>query len=175
MPSFFVLIGLAILLLAQPVRASEPWQEYLYPEAGFSAYFPATPTLVERIYRNSQSPDGAVMERIYSFNEGGVIYSVGIIDFTHTEADPDIAVGEIADALMDKGKLMLESSIYIDQMHGREMVVIAGDDTRYTDGIFFIKKLLYEIKVVYPASNSDPAGSSGISLFQVKFHFLDPY
>ena len=42
----------------------------------------------------------------------------------------------------------------------------------YTDAIFFVDHFLYQIKVIYPAVNDDPAGSSGIGLFQTAFRFL---
>jgi hypothetical protein len=168
-------LAFAGLLSVAPASATERWQEYLYPEDGFSAHFPDKPALLERLHGTSQSADGTAGERIYSFDEGGVIYSISIIDFTKDDADPDIAVDEVATALIGLGKLTFDGSIYLDQMHGRELVVIGGDGTRYTDGIFYIKRQLYQMKVVYPAANSDPAGTSGISVFQGKFRFTDPY
>src|SRR5258705_13236208 len=173
LPGFYV--AFASLFSAARAAATERWQEYLYPEDGFSAYFPEKPVLLEQLHGTSQSADGTAGERIYSFDQGGVVYSVSIIDFTKDDADPDIAVDEVATALMGLGKLTFDGSIYLDQMRGRELVVIGGDGTRYTDGIFYIKHLLYQMKVVYPALNSDPAGSSGISIFQGKFRFTDPY
>jgi hypothetical protein len=60
-------------------------------------------------------------------------------------------------------------------MHGTEFVIRAADGTSYTDSIYYIKEQLYQVKVIYPAANSDPAGSSGIIQFEAKFRFLDPY
>jgi hypothetical protein len=168
----FAIIGLAF---AAPAHSAETWQEYTYPEAGFSASFPGKPVFAEQLYRTSQSPSGAVTERIYSFNQGGVIYSVSIADFSKVDADPDIVVDEVASVLMGLGTVAFYGSIYLDSMHGRELVVIGGDGTRYTDANFYVKQLLYQVRVVYPAVNSDPAGSSGISIFQAKFHFTDPF
>jgi len=96
------------------------------------------------------------------------------MDFTKAEADPDIAVGEVASALTGLGRLAFDESIYTDSMHGREIVVIGDDGTSYTDGIFYVRRLLYQMKVVYPAVNNDPAGSSGISIFLTQFHFTNP-
>jgi hypothetical protein len=169
---FLAFIG---FLSAAPANAAERWQEYLYLQDGFSAHFPEKPALLEQLHRTSQSVSGTVGERIYSFNEGGVIYSVSIIDFTKGDVDPDIAVDEVRAALIGSGTLAFDGSIYLDQMHGRELIVVGADGTRYTDGIFYIKRQLYQMKVVYPAVNSDPAGSSGIGIFQGTFHFTDPY
>ena len=169
---FLAVIG---LFLAGPAHSAENWREYTYPEAGFSASFPGKPVIAKRLSKTSQSRSGAVTERIYSVNEGGVVYSVSVMDFTKAEADPDIAVGEVASTLKGLGRLAFDESIYTDSMHGREIVVIGDDGTSYTDGIFYVGRLLYQMKVVYPAVNSDPAGSSGISIFLTQFHFTNPF
>ena len=163
------------LVLTAPAHGSESWREYTYPEDGFSASFPGKPVIARRLSKTSQSRSRAVPERIYSVNQGGVIYSVSVMDFTKAEADPDIAVGEVASALTGLGRLAFDESIYTDSMHGREIVVIGDDGTNYTDGIFYVRRLLYQMKVVYPAVNSDPAGSSGISIFLTQFHFTNPF
>jgi hypothetical protein len=163
------------LLWTAPAHSAENWREYTYPDAGFSASFPGKPLILRRRSKTSQSPDGAVSERIYSVNQRGVVYSVSVMDFTKVEADPDSAVGEVVSALMGLGRLAYDESIYTDSMHGREIVVIGGDGTRYTDGIFYVRRLLYQMKVVSPAVNSDPAGSSGISIFLGQFRFTDPF
>jgi len=169
---FLAVIG---LFLAGPAHSAENWREYTYPEDGFSASFPGKPVIAKRLSRTSQSFNGAVPERTYSVNEGGVIYSISVMDFTKAEADPDIAVGEVASALTGLGRLAFDESIYTDSMHGREIVVIGDDGTSYTDGIFYVRQLLYQMKVVYPAVNRDPAGSSGISIFLTQFHFTNPF
>jgi hypothetical protein len=169
---FLAVIG---LVLAGPARSAESWGEYTYPDDGFSASFPGKPVIAKRLSKTSQSFNGTVPERIYSVNEGGVIYSISVMDFTKADADPDIAVGEVASALTGLGRLAFDESIYTDSMHGREIVVIGDDGTSYTDGIFFVRRFLYQMKVVYPVVNTDPAGSSGISIFLTQFHFTDPF
>jgi hypothetical protein len=168
----FAAAGLA---MATPAAAAENWQEYSFEAAGFSAHFPGRPIVSDRRYPSTQAPGGRLTERVYSSNEGGVIYSIGIVDFSTLPADPDEAVGEVTDGLAALGELVFDTSCYVDQMHGREIIVRGNDGTSHTDAIFWIKKHLYQIKVVYPAVNTDPAGSSGIGLFLAKFHFIDPY
>ena len=55
---------------------------------------------------------------------------------------------------------------------GREIRVEDNGGTSYTDAIFFIDNQLYQIKVTYPAVNTDPVGSSGIHFFQQAFRLL---
>ena len=167
----------AALGLAAPATAAESWQEYSFAEAGFSAHFPGRPEVSEARYSSSHRPGAVLTQRLYSFDAGGVIYSVGIVDFSRPPADgdPEEAVREVADGLNALGQLAFDTSCYVDQMHGREIIVKGDDGTSHTDAIFWIKNHLYQIKVVYRQKNTDPAGSSGIGLFLANFHFLDPY
>jgi hypothetical protein len=169
----FATAGLAVVGSAVP---AENWREYRFDNAGFSAHFPGRPRISDRAYLSSQGAGGRrLTERVYASNQGGVIYSVGIVDFSNPAANPDAAVDEVTDALTALGELIFDTSCYVDQMHGREIIVRGADGTTRTDAIFWIKNHLYQIEVVYPQKNSDPAGSSGIGLFLAKFHFLDPY
>lgn len=167
--------GLACCLSLTTEAAEPNWQEYSYPEAGFSANFPEPPKSVSSLRPTMLAPAGGVKEQVYSFDEGGVVYSVGIVDFRNSGADPDAAVREARDALVGDGRLESETSLEIDLVHGSQFIVIGSDGTRYTDGIFYFKEQLYQVKVVYPVGNNDPAGSSGVSFFLNHFRFLDPF
>lgn len=65
------------------------------------------------------------------------------------------------------------SQAEIDFHYGREIRVEDAQGTSYTDAIFFIEGKLYQIKVTYPAMNTDPNGSSGIHFFQQAFRLLN--
>jgi hypothetical protein len=172
----FVMTAAAVFLSSLPARAAEGrWQEYVYRESGFSANFPEAPQSHNVMQRTSQTPSGEISERVYSVDEGGVIYSVGVADFSQSRRDPDLAVREALAALIGNGKVAVEISLEIDSVHGTEYVVIGSDGTRYTDGIFYFKEQLYQVKVVYPVDNSDPAGSSGVGFFMAHFRFLEPF
>ena len=99
-------------------------------------------------------------------------WEYAVADFTKTKADKDKAIDEAAKKLMDRGRLTIDYPGRIDWNYGREIVVVDMDGTSMTDAIFFVDKRLYQIEVVYPAMNSDPAGSSGIGFFQTAFRFL---
>ena len=174
MNRFVITAAVAWLSSLPAYAAEERWQEYSYPEAGFSANFPEPPNASSRLHPSSQAASG-VREQMYSFDEGGVIYSVNVADFTRASADPAVVVTEAMQTLLDNGRLESEISLEIDLVHGTQYIVIAPDGTRYTDGIFFFKDLLYQVEVVSPVSNTDPAGSSGVGFFLAHFRFLDPY
>ena len=167
-------IGLAAVLLAGAALAAEGgWQEFSYPEAGFAAQYPSRPQVEIVDYKTAQTPEGAVKERVYSTNIGGVVYAVAVADFTRTPAEKDKTIEEAAKNLMALGKLTHdESGARIDWNYGREIRVEDTSGTSYTDAIFFIDKKLYQLRVTYPAVNSDPNGSSGIHFFQQAFRLL---
>jgi hypothetical protein len=173
--AFFTLTAVACLTSLPALGAEDRWQQYTYSDAGFSANFPDQPRSFLRLDPSSQVPWGSISEQVYSFEEGGVVYSVGISDFRHLGANPDVAVTEAVSSLVGEGKLDSKIALEIDQVQGTEYIAVGADGTRYTDGIFFFKEQLYQVKVVYPVSNRDPAGSSGVGFFMAHFRFLDPY
>ena len=167
-------IGLVAVLLAGAALAAEGgWQEFSYPEAGFAAQYPSRPQVEIVDYKTAQTPEGAVKERVYSTNIGGVVYAVAVADFTRTPAEKEKTIEEAAKNLMALGKLTHdESGARIDWNYGREIRVEDASGTSYTDAIFFIDKKLYQLRVTYPAVNTDPNGSSGIHFFQQAFRLL---
>jgi hypothetical protein len=169
----FCLLVAAVLCSGGAVAAEEGWQEFSYPDAGFAAQYPSPPKMDIVDYKTAQAPDGVVKQRVYSANNGGVVYSVSIADFKGTPAQKDKTIDEAVSNLAGLGTMTHnESGARIDGNYGREVRVEDAKGTTYTDAIFFIENKLYELKVVYPAVNSDPNGSSGIHFFQQAFYFL---
>jgi hypothetical protein len=169
----FGLLVATVLCASGAVAAEGGWQEFSYPDAGFAAQYPSQPKVETVDYKTAQSSDGVVKQRIYSTNNGGVTYSVSIADFKGTPAQKDQTIEEAVAKLATLGKLTHnESGARIDGNYGREVRVEDASGTSYTDAIFFIESKLYELKVVYPAVNTDPNGSSGIHFFQQAFYFL---
>ena len=172
-----IAVAAGVLFTAVAALAAEGgWREYSFPESGFAAEYPAKPTVMTRDYRTAQSPDGAVPERVYTLNSGGVIYSVEVADFSHTSAAKDPVIEEAARNVLALGKMTHdESDARVDFNYGREIRVEDGAGGSITNGIFFIDHKLYQLRVVFPAGNTDPAGSSGIHFFQQTFRLLNGY
>ena len=167
------LVATAIALTAGSSHAAETgWPEFSYPEAGFAAQYPFQPTMVERSYQTVLAPDGSVRERVYSVDSGGVLYIVAIADFTASKPTENRAIDEAARALIARGRLTHDVSARIDWHYGREIRVEDESGTSFTNAIFYIDNKIYQIEVVYPMVNSDPAGSSGIHFFQQAFRLL---
>ena len=161
---------LALALAVATPAAAQSWKEYSFKEAGFAAQYPGQPTVTERAYKTAYGSD--VKERVYAVNQGGVEYTVAVAEFSKAKADKQKLIDEAARALMDKGRLTIDYPGRIDWNYGREIVVVGMDGTSTTDAIFVVEGKLYQIEVVYPEMNSDPAGSSGIGFFQTAFRFL---
>jgi hypothetical protein len=167
----------AVLMIAGAASAAdEGWREFTYPESGFAAQYPARPRMEMRDYRTAQVPEGVVRELTYSVSSGGVIYEVDVADFTKTAAGKDRTIEEAASHQLAQGKMTHdESGARVDFNYGREIRIEDGMGGSITNAIFFIDKKLYQLKVTFPADNTDPAGSSGIHFFQQTFRLLNGY
>ena len=165
-------LPLAVLALfaSGAALAQGNWKEFTYSRDGFAAQYPGEPKLEERAFQTALG--SGVTERVYSYNSGGVVYMVAIADFTKIRPDENKVIDEAAKALMTSGKLTHDVSARIDWHYGREIRVEDANGTSYTDAIFLIDNRLFQLKVVYPAVNTDPVGSSGIHFFQQAFRLL---
>ncbi len=166
----FGFFALAVAVVASHSAAAQTWKEYSFKDAGFAALYQGQPTVEERGYESAFA--SSVMERVYSHNSGGVDYLVAIADFSKAKADEDKTIEEAANALIARGRLTHDERGRIDFHYGREIRIETPDGTSYTDAIFFIDNRLFQIEVIYPAANNDPAGSSGIHFFQQAFRLL---
>ena len=160
----------ALLSLSFTPASAQAWREYSFRDGGFAAQYPGRPKVEERAYESAFG--GPITEKVYSYDSGGVIYLVAIADFTNAKAEEDKAIEEAANALIAKGKMTHDERGRIDFHYGREIRVETPDGTSFTDAIFFINDRLYQIEVIYPVMNTDPAGSSGIHFFQQAFRLL---
>lgn len=170
------MLTMALLAAGSALAADEGWREFSFPESGFAAEYPSRPSVAMRDYQTRQTPEGTVPERVYSVNSGGVIYAVEVADFRRTSADKDPTIEEAARNVLAQGKMTHdESGARVDFNYGREIRIEDGAGGSITDAIFFIDHKLYQLRVSFPAANTDPAGSSGIHFFQQTFRLLNSY
>ena len=165
-----LILSLTLALAVSTPAAAQVWKEYSFEAGGFAAQYQGQPKVEERPYASAFA--SLVVERVYSHNSGGVDYLVAIADFAGTRPDGDKTIDEAANALVARGKLTHDERARLDYHYGREIRVETPDGTSYTDAIFFINNRLFQIEVIYPAMNSDPAGSSGIHFFQQAVRLL---
>ena len=165
----FVLL-LAATISAGMAGAQAGWKEYSFPKDGFAARYPGEPVTEQHPYETRFG--ASITERVYSYESGGVVYAVAVADFGAARPGTDAAIDEAANRLIATGRLTHDVSARLDWNYGRELRVEGQDGTSYTDAIFLIDNKLYQLKVTYPARNSDPAGSSGIHYFQQAVRLL---
>jgi hypothetical protein len=161
---------LTALLASSMAGAQAGWREYEFPADGFAARYPGQPVLAERVYDTRLGPSAT--ERVYSFDDGGIVYEVAIADFGSARPDRDEAIDEAADRLMAMGRLTHDVSARLNWNYGRELRVEGADGTSYTDAIFLIGNKLLQLKVIYPV-HADAAGSAGIHYFQQAVRLLN--
>jgi hypothetical protein len=167
----YSLLSAIVLALGVQSASAQAWKEYRFTEEGFGVQYPGEPKVVERPYSSALA--SPIVQRVYSYNSGGVDYLVAVADFTGAKPEQDKAINEAADALIARGKLTYNSDQYINSYKGREIRVEMPDGKIYTNWICFIKNKLFQIEVIYPVMNSDPAGSSGIHFFLQTFHLVN--
>jgi len=163
-------LALALVLGSAPAAGQAGWKEYEYPRDGFAARYPVQPQVSERGYDTRFGR--AVMERVYSSESEGVTYIVSIADFGTARPDTDEAIDEAARHLIAMGRLTHDVSARLNWNYGRELRVEGMDGNSYTDAIFLIDNRLVQLKVIYPLTNPQSAGSSGIHYFQQAVRLL---
>ena len=97
---------------------------------------------------------------------------LAIADFGNARPGRDEAIDEAADRLIASGRLTHDVSARLNWNYGRELRVEGSDGNSYTDAIFLIGNKLVQLKVIYPLSSSQAAGSSGIHYFQQAMRLL---
>ena len=71
-------MAFAALIASSPAGAQAGWKEYEFSKDGFAARYPGQPVLAESAYETKMAP--AATERVYSFDDGGIVYAVAITD-----------------------------------------------------------------------------------------------
>lgn len=157
-------VALSIVLLAGGARA-QGFQEYAYPDAGFSAQFPVQPTVSEIQYRAGAVSGPA---KVYAARQGSAEYSVTVVDMSASPADGDAAVDAAVKALAATGQIKLDVRARIDRQFGREVSVQAKDGGQITTAVFYVGKKLYVL-----AGRTDADASGLAAHFQQSLQFID--
>jgi hypothetical protein len=157
-------LGALVLATAGPARA-QSWKEYAYPDAGFSAQFPARPTVAELQYR---AKDVTAPARVYAAHQGSADYSVTVADLSASAVDKDAAIAEAARAFIGAGEVRLDVIERIDREFGRELIVIGKDGAHTATAIFYVNRKLY----ILAGRTDAERGPIGVR-FQQSLQFVD--
>jgi hypothetical protein len=159
---------IAAALLAPLPAGAQTWQNYDYPDAGFSVHFPAPPTVAGGVYRTLAG--ASIPSKVYSARLDNVVYTVTTADFTGIAVEPDKAIGDAVKAIGAEGKIKLDVDARINRQYGHELTVGGKDGSRSTVAIFFFNHRLYQLVGKAAAPDAD-ARSSSLIRFQQSLQF----
>jgi hypothetical protein len=157
-------VALTLALLAAGAARAQAWQEYAYPDAGFSAQFPAQPTVTEIRY---QAGDITAPAKVYAARRGAEDYSVTVADLSASAADGTAAIDAAVKALTASGRIKVDVRERIDRQFGREVSVIGQDGGQITTAVFYVDKKLYVL------AGRTATDASGLAVrFQQSLQFI---
>jgi hypothetical protein len=156
--------ALAITILASGAAQAQAWQEYAYPEAGFSVQFPAQPAVTEARYEAGAVGGPA---RVYEARLGSASYSVTVADLSGSSTTGTEAIDAAVRALRALGEVKADVRERIDRQFGREVSVVDRDGGRITTAVFYVDRKLYVL-----AGATEPDTSGLAVRFQQSLQFI---
>lgn len=158
-------VALALALFAASAARAQAWREYAYPDAGFSAQFPAEPTVTEIQYKVEGVAGPA---KVYQARQGSADFSVTVADLSGSPASGAAAIDAAVKALVASGEVKADVRERIDRQFGREVSVEAKDGGRITTAVFYVGQKLYVL-----AGRTEPDASGLAVRFQQSLQFVD--
>ncbi|HEY4029496.1 MAG TPA: hypothetical protein VGM25_04075 [Caulobacteraceae bacterium] len=152
-----------LLVCGGPARAQD-WREYAYPEAGFSAHFPAQPTVSEIQF---SAGDLTAPARTYTVAQGSSNYSVVVADLSTSSVAQDAAIEQAVKGLSAAGQVKLDVRARIDRQFGRELSLQGKTGEQMTTAVFYVGKKLYVL-----VGRTEPTDSGLAVRFQQSLQFI---
>jgi hypothetical protein len=120
---------------------AQEWQTYTYPDPGFSIQFPGVPSVQTTKVKNSVGVTLPVTR--FVVRQGGVQYTLSVVNYSSTNADSLSTIGETAKSFSAKGKVNANTGARVNGNHGRELTITESDGSRSDIAIFFVDNHLY--------------------------------
>ena len=162
-----LILSLLSVMLAAPV-AAQSWQEYEYPESGFSIAFPAPPVVKSEPYAAGSGK--TVSATSYTVRQPTRLYSVTVADFSNMGIDGDTAIAHAVDQVQAQGKVRVDVEARINRQYGRELSIVGNDDSHSAVAIFFVDNKLYLVEGSVLATSADMQ-SGDAARFQQSLRF----
>jgi hypothetical protein len=136
--------ALLMVSLLLPVGAvAGDWQAYIYTDPGFAVQFPAAPSVETSKIRNAAGVT-LPMTR-YEVRQDHILYTLSVVNYASTNADPLSTIAETARSLSASGKVTANAGTRVNGVFGRRMSIDGADGTRSAVAIFFANKHLYTL------------------------------
>jgi hypothetical protein len=168
--SMKAMVAMVMMGLLMPIAAiAQEWKAYRYPDPGFAVQFPAEPT-VEKATAKTSNYHALPMTR-YTVRQDRITYTVSVVDYSTTNADPLSTIAETERALGASGKVTVAIGARINRSFGRELSISGTDGSRSAIAIFYVDKHLYTL--VGQALPPNAIEKSGDAIrFQESLQFL---
>jgi hypothetical protein len=159
-------------IVASGPAGAQSWKEYQYPSEGFTAAFPAEPTVETTSY---QAPRGRlVAARVYSVvQEGGDLkggaFKVTVADISDTEISEGNLMAYAVMMLSRGGEVNFDIPHSTRRIIGRQASIAGEDGSQTYASVFFHNQRLYQIAGTVPAGGS----TADAIRFQQSFDFTD--
>ena len=156
--------GAILIVYTAAAAKAQDWQEYAYPQAGFSAHFPAKPIVTETQFR---AGDISAPAKVYAVAQGSANYSVVVADLSSSALAQDAAIDAAAKSLAAAGQTRLDVRARIDRQFGRELSVLSKAGEQMTTAVFYVDKKLYVL-----VGQTAPDASGLAVRFQQSLQFI---
>jgi hypothetical protein len=162
----FIFFIVAIIAATAPAGA-QSWREYEYPNAGFTAAFPAEPKIETTSY---QASGGRLVEaRVYSVVQEGGDFKVTVADLSHTEMSEGNVMAYAVMMLSRGSEIKMDLPHSTRRIIGRQASMEGVDGSQTYASVFFHNRRLYQIEGTVPAGGS----TADAIRFQQSFDFTD--
>jgi hypothetical protein len=136
----FVLAGFVV---SSPALA-QGWQEYSYPDYGFTVMFPANPKI--ETTRQEVAQGRSVPARVYSVRQAKSELKVTVADLANTGLDEKAVIDHAVARLSGTGEITINYPHRIYQVYGRQLSINGKDGSRSTVAVFDVLGRLYQIE-----------------------------
>lgn len=155
---------------AGPAAPAPDWKPYSYPADGFSASFPAAPTLEKQ---NISSGGGTFELRTYVAEDSATALIAAVCDYGATAAskDPDAVLADAEKGAINniKGQLVSEKKITLGANHGVEFEA-DSDSAHVSARIYLVGSILYQVIVAAPLKTKYADTGRFLDSFQLVDH-----
>jgi hypothetical protein len=148
-------VMLTVSLLLPVAAVAGEWQAYTYADPGFTIQFPAAPSVQTSKIRNTAGV--SLPTTRYELRQDRILYTLSVVSYASTNADPLSTIAETARSLSASGKVTANAGTRVNGVFGREMSIDGADGSRSVIAIFFANKHLYTLagKALPPSSLED--------------------
>jgi hypothetical protein len=136
--------ALMAMLLVPAAASAQEWKSYPYPDPGFAIQFPSPPTEDQGTFKTAAGVT-LPMTR-YSVRQDHNVYSLKVVDYSTTTADPMATIAEAEKSFGASGKVTVAIDARVARSFGRELSVTGNDGSRSAIALFFVNKHLYVLE-----------------------------